>query len=91
MNVITFLTSPAFLNGALVTVALTVLSMLLGILGGLVLAGMGSARFAPVRWVARAYIWLFRGTPVLLQLIFVFNVLPLVGSASTPSPAPSSP
>lgn len=79
MNVIEFLISPAFLNGALVTVALTVLSMLLGILGGLVLAGMSAVRFAPVRWLARGYIWLFRGTPVLLQLIFVFNVLPLVG------------
>lgn len=78
-NIIEYLISGPFLVGALVTVALTVLSMVLGILGGLVLAWMSASRLGPVRVVARGYIWLFRGTPVLLQLIFVFNVLPLAG------------
>lgn len=79
MNVIEYLVSGPFLTGALITIGLTVLSMALGILGGLVLAAAGSVPFAPLRWLVRGYIWLFRGTPVLLQLIFVFNVLPMVG------------
>ena len=45
---------------------------------------MKTGRVAPVRWVADFYIWLFRGTPVLLQLIFVFNVLPWFGLTLAP-------
>lgn len=79
MQILEYVISPAFLLAAVTTIALTVISMLLGVLGGLVLAALDSSRIAPVRWFAKFYIWLFRGTPVLLQLIFVFNVLPLVG------------
>ena len=53
--------------------------MVLGILGGVALAVLGTAKARPVRLLVRFYVWLFRGTPVLLQLVFVFNVLPLVG------------
>jgi polar amino acid transport system permease protein len=79
MQIIEYVISPSFLIAALTTVALTVISMVLGTLGGLVLAALDSSRVGPVRWFVKFYIWLFRGTPVLLQLIFVFNVLPLVG------------
>ncbi len=65
-----------FLKAAGVTFVLTVLSMAIGIGGGLVLALLKTAPLSVLRWIADAYIWLFRGTPVLLQLIFVFNVLP---------------
>ncbi|WP_218025935.1 amino acid ABC transporter permease [Nocardia miyunensis] len=68
--------SGAFLSATLLTFELTVLSMLLGIAGGVVLA-LCKGGPAPVRWLVDGYVWLFRGTPVLLQLIFVFNVLPL--------------
>jgi polar amino acid transport system permease protein len=50
----------------------------------LLLALMKTGRVAPTRWVADFYIWLFRGTPVLLQLIFVFNVLPSFGMTLAP-------
>ena len=46
---------------------------------GLVLALMQKARARPFRWLAWIYLWLFRGTPVLLQIIFAFNVLPAFG------------
>ncbi|MEY9778335.1 amino acid ABC transporter permease [Arthrobacter sp. MW3 TE3886] len=79
MPVLDYVFSQAFLLGALFTISLTVLAMVLGIVGGLLLAVIDSSRLRPLRWLARFYIWLFRGTPVLLQLIFVFNVLPLFG------------
>ena len=40
---------------------------------------MQQARLRPLRWLAWGYLWLFRGTPVLLQIIFAFNVLPSFG------------
>jgi polar amino acid transport system permease protein len=50
-----------------------------GIVVGLIVALLQEARFRPLRWLAVGYLWLFRGTPVLFQLIFVFNVLPSFG------------
>ena len=74
-----YLLSPMFFRGALMTLAISVVSILFGILVGLLLALCQEARFRPVRMAALGYLWLFRGTPVLFQLIFVFNVLPVFG------------
>jgi polar amino acid transport system permease protein len=84
MTVFDYVFSTTFFEAAWVTLYLTVVSMVLGIVGGLLLALMKTGRVAPVRWVADFYIWLFRGTPVLLQLIFVFNVLPSFGLTLAP-------
>lgn len=69
-----YLFSKAILNGVAVTVELTVLSMLIGIALGLALALMRLSRSRPARSVAAVYIWFFRGSPVLVQLIFWFNL-----------------
>ncbi|MFE3142921.1 amino acid ABC transporter permease [Streptomyces scopuliridis] len=75
--------SSDFLSATLLTFELTVLSMLLGVAGGVLLAlAKGGPR--PLGWLVDGYVWLFRGTPVLLQLIFVFNVLPLWGLNFSP-------
>lgn len=79
MELLNYVFAPEFLSAALTTILLTVLSMALGIVGGFVLSILVGSRIPPVRWIAHFYIWLFRGTPVLLQLVFVFSVLPLVG------------
>jgi polar amino acid transport system permease protein len=84
MTVLDYVFSATFFEAAWVTLYLTVVSMLLGIVGGLLLGLMKAGNVAPVRWIADFYIWLFRGTPVLLQLIFVFNVLPSFGLTLTP-------
>jgi polar amino acid transport system permease protein len=68
--------SRPFFMGALVTVALTILSHAVGIGFGLVLAVMASARRRAVRGFVTFYVWLFRGAPVLLLLLFVWNALP---------------
>ncbi len=83
-NVDDYVLSATFFDAAIITFLLTALSMLLGIIGGLVLALVKTAPLGQARWVADAYIWLFRGTPVLLQLIFVFNVLPTWGLTFSP-------
>lgn len=84
MTVFDYVFSTTFFEAAWVTLYLTVVSMVLGIVGGLLLALMKTGRVAPTRWIADFYIWLFRGTPVLLQLIFVFNVLPSFGLTLAP-------
>lgn len=83
-SIIDYVFSATFFEAAWVTLYLTVVSMVLGIVGGLLLALLKSGRVAPARWAADFYIWLFRGTPVLLQLIFVFNVLPTLGVTLSP-------
>jgi polar amino acid transport system permease protein len=74
----TALFSWPFLQGALISVTLTVFSHAAGITLGLVLALLGKARQRAVRVFATTYIWLFRGAPTLLQLLFVWNALPQI-------------
>ena len=69
-----YFTSSRILNGLVVTLELTVVSMAIGILLGAVLAVM---RLSPNPLVSSAswfYIWIFRGTPVLVQIFFWFNI-----------------
>jgi len=70
------LTSPTFIQGAEITIALTVVSMAFGLALGLVIALMRSHPWRWLRWLAWAYIWIFRAIPTLLQLFFVWNALP---------------
>ena len=74
-----YLVSADFLHGAIVTLALSVASVAAGLAVGLILAVGQEAPLSAVRSLAWFYIWLFRGTPVLLQLVFAFNVLPVFG------------
>ncbi|MFI6869726.1 amino acid ABC transporter permease [Nocardia sp. NPDC050406] len=57
-------------QGALTTLELTVLAMLLGVLLGVVLAVMRLSPNPVLRSVAWVYLWIFRGTPVYVQLVF---------------------
>ncbi|MEW2496176.1 amino acid ABC transporter permease [Streptomyces nodosus] len=56
------------------TLLLTVLSMLIGIVGGIVLAIMRLSKNPVTSSIAWFYIWFFRGTPVLVQLFLWFNL-----------------
>jgi len=69
-----FLTSPAVFRGLLNTVVLSVTAQLVGIVLGLVLAVMRLSRNTVLTTVSSVYIWFFRGTPVLVQLLFVYNI-----------------
>jgi polar amino acid transport system permease protein len=70
------------LQGVVTTLELTVLAMLIGIILGVVLAVMRLSPNPVMSWVSWIYIWFFRGTPVLVQIFFWFNlalVLPHIG------------
>jgi polar amino acid transport system substrate-binding protein len=68
-----------FLYGAGVTLSISLLSMALAVPLGLILAVARLYGRAPMRWLAHAYIELFRGTPVLLQLfILYYGIAPIV-------------
>nr|NLI50662.1 amino acid ABC transporter permease [Propionibacterium sp.] len=69
------------LNGVVTTLQLTVLAMLVGVVGGVVLAVMRMSDNGVLRAVAGGFVWVFRGTPVLVQLYLWFylgTVLPKV-------------
>jgi polar amino acid transport system permease protein len=72
-----YLTAPTVLRGLVMTVVLTIVCMAFGALLGLVLAVLRVSPLRPVRILAGAYITFFRGTPVLVQLIFWFNIAAL--------------
>lgn len=65
-----YLFDKRILEGLLVTLQLTVLAMVLGFVVGLLLAVMRMSHNWLIRGVAGVYIWFFRGTPLLVQLLF---------------------
>lgn len=65
-----YFTYGAILGGIVVTLELTVLAMVLGIVGGVMLAVMRLSPNPVVASAAWVYTWFFRGTPVLVQLLF---------------------
>jgi His/Glu/Gln/Arg/opine family amino acid ABC transporter permease subunit len=67
------------LTGLLLTVELTFVVITLSLVFALVVALAGMSRLAPLRWLMKAYIEVIRGTPLLLQLIYVYYVLPEIG------------
>lgn len=68
---------PAIINGIWITLFLTVVSMLIGVVLGLLLATMRLSRNIVISQVAHLYVTLFRGTPVLVQLLLWFNLAAL--------------
>ena len=78
----TYLFGRLIREGILVTLELTVIAMLIGIVLGVVLAVMRVSPNPVVSSVSWVYIWFFRGTPVLVQIFFWYNlnlVLPHIG------------
>ncbi|MDJ0950300.1 MAG: amino acid ABC transporter permease [Alphaproteobacteria bacterium] len=67
---------PLFLEGALVTLGVSLLGALMGIGVGLALVFMRRARLGALRGVAIVYISFVRGTPLLVQIFFVYYALP---------------
>lgn len=81
-----YVVDPTILRAVLVTLWLTFLGMTIGIVLG-VLAAVGRLAANPIVGAfAWLYIWFFRGTPVLVQLIFWFNLGAVFQTLSIPSP-----
>src|SRR5579883_2131232 len=67
------------LEGAAITLGLTVAAIVLGLLLGVLLAVMRLFGGRGLGAVAAVYTWVFRGTPLLVQLLVIYTGLPLVG------------
>ena len=74
-----YLTNGLMLQGAWTTIWLSVTSMILGLGLGVSAGMMKMYGNRALRWIAEFYIWLFRGTPVLIQLIIIYTGLPQLG------------
>lgn len=71
MEVLSYVTSSFLLDGAVTAMEIAALAMVGGVILGLILALMRLSRLAPLRGTAWCYIWFMRGTPIILQLVFL--------------------
>lgn len=69
---------PALLNGSVITLSLTVVAVCCGVVLGLFLALGRISKVKPVSRLCQFYIWFFRGTPLLMQLYFLYYALPTI-------------
>ncbi|HEY5155374.1 MAG TPA: amino acid ABC transporter permease [Acidimicrobiales bacterium] len=77
-----YLFNSSILQGVQRTIVITVIAMVMGIVLGVLLAVMRLSKNPIVSSVAWVYIWLFRGTPVLVQLVFWFAIPTVLQSVS---------
>ena len=68
---------PFLLTGAKLTVAIFVLTLVLSLPLGLTIALGSESRIPPIRWFCTIYIWVFRGTPLILQLYLFYYFIPI--------------
>lgn len=68
--------SYVYIQGLAGTLCLAAITVLAGTVIGTILAMMRLSRFKPFQWFVRFYVWVLRGTPILLQLYFFWIFLP---------------
>ena len=73
-----YLFRPEVLQGVLLTLIMAVLAQLTGSLIGLALYFVRRSRIRVLRAIGQAYVWFFRGTPLLVQIVFLYNFLPII-------------
>jgi polar amino acid transport system permease protein len=74
-----YISLPYLLEGIWFTVVVTALGLGGGLILGLVLAAMQLSRFSVLAAFARGYTVIFRGTPLILQMVFAYDALPQIG------------
>lgn len=67
------------LEGSKVTLEIFLITFILVLPLGLIVALGHISRFRPIRFIVEVYIWIMRGTPLMLQLLFVYYALPMFG------------
>lgn len=68
---------PALMQGAVISLELFALTLIFSLPLGLPIALGENAKIAPVRWVCKVYVLVFRGTPLMLQLFFFYFFFPI--------------
>ena len=76
--------SSFFGQGVMNTLIIAFFAVLLGTILGTLLAVMKMGKLKPTRWFATAYIEFIRGTPLMIQLMFIFYGLPMAGIGPSP-------
>jgi len=74
-----YLSMPYLLQGIEVTLQVTALGLIGGLVMGMLLAAMQLSRFPLLAALARGYSVIFRGTPLILQMVFAYDALPHIG------------
>ncbi len=72
-------TSALMLEGSKITLQIFFLTLVMALPLGLIVAMARLSGLGPLRWAMEFYIWIMRGTPLMLQLLFVYFALPMVG------------
>jgi len=83
-GIFTYLTMPFLLHGTWLAIQIAVVALVGGLLVGLILALMRQSSNKVVALTASTYIWFIRGTPLLLQLVFLYDALPPWGIVLSP-------
>ena len=66
---------PYFNYGAVVTLIIALCVVVLGSILGVLLAFAQRSRFRPLVWLAKTYVWIFRGTPMVVQIMIAFAMM----------------
>ena len=64
-----------FNYGALITVVISILVVFFGTILGVLLASAQRSHFKPLVWFANVYVWIFRGTPMMVQIMIAFALM----------------
>jgi polar amino acid transport system permease protein len=78
---------PQLLSGVLITAEICVTAIAFGMMLGFVVALLRRLPFAPMLWLVTAYVEVFRGTPLLIQLFILYYSGPGIGLVLDPVPA----
>ena len=70
---------PFFLEGVKNTLIIAFASVVIGVFFGTLMAVMRMSKIKPLKWISCAYIEFIRGTPLMVQLMFIFYGLPMAG------------
>jgi polar amino acid transport system permease protein len=79
LETLSYVSSSFLLDGAVTAIEIAALAMIGGVVIGLFLALMRLSALRPIRGAAWCYIWFMRGTPLILQLVFLYDALPAAG------------
>lgn len=64
----------SLLEGFSTTCLIFILTLVMALPLGLIIAFGSMSRFAPLRWLTKVFVWIIRGTPLMLQIITVFYI-----------------
>ncbi|RRD31134.1 amino acid ABC transporter permease [Streptococcus minor] len=69
---------PYFNYGAIITLIIASCVVILGSIVGVLLAFAQRSKFRPLVWLAKIYVWIFRGTPMVVQIMIAFAMMHIV-------------